>query len=155
MISHVHWPTRRASHLALRNGMFRSPLGRFQHEDCSCLSISQTSVGYAWPYEICSSGVDEKAVRDNNPARLTRKRAEAQARKVASECPDAVVVSGDAVVSKGARIYEKPRSKDETAQFPRELSGSELQFVTASFQSVRNSWYAFFAFDVSLDRQTT
>jgi septum formation protein len=82
-------------------------------------------------YEICPSGVNEKAVRDNNPAELTRKLAEAKARKVASECPDAVVVSGDAVVSKGARIYEKPRDKDEAAQFLRELSGSEFQFVTA------------------------
>lgn len=82
-------------------------------------------------YKICPSGVDEKAVRDNNPAELTRKLAEAKARKVASECPDAVVVSGDAVVSKGARIYEKPRDKDEAAQFLRELSGSEFQFVTA------------------------
>jgi septum formation protein len=82
-------------------------------------------------YEICPSGVDEKAVRLNNPAELTRKLAEAKARKVASECPDAVVVSGDAVVSKGTRIYEKPRDKDEAAQFLRELSGSEFQFVTA------------------------
>jgi septum formation protein len=58
-------------------------------------------------YEICPSGIDEKAIRDNNPAELTRKLAEAKARKVASECPEAVVVSGDAVVSKGDRIYEK------------------------------------------------
>jgi septum formation protein len=51
--------------------------------------------------------------------------------KVASECPDAVVVAGDAVVSKGDRIYEKPRSTDEAAEFLRELSGSEFQFVTS------------------------
>jgi septum formation protein len=82
-------------------------------------------------YEICPSGIDGKAIRDNNPADLTRTLAEAKARKVASERPDAVVVSGDAVVSKGDRIYEKPRSTDEAAQFPRELSGSEYQFVTA------------------------
>jgi septum formation protein len=62
-------------------------------------------------YEIWPSGIDEKAIRDNNPAELTRKLAEAKARKVASECPEAVVVSGDAVVSKDDRIYEKPRSK--------------------------------------------
>jgi septum formation protein len=82
-------------------------------------------------YEICPSGIDEKAIRDNNPADLTRKLAEAKARKVASACSGAVVVSGDAVVSKGDRIYEKPRSTDEAAQFLRELSGSEFQFVTA------------------------
>jgi len=42
-----------------------------------------------------------------------------------------VVVSGDAVVSKDGRIYGKPRSMEEAAQFLRELSGSEFQFVTA------------------------
>jgi septum formation protein len=83
-------------------------------------------------YEICPSGIDEKAIRDRNPANLTQKLAEAKARKVASECRDAVVVSGDAVVSKGDRIYEKPRSTGEAAQFLRELSGSEFQFLTSS-----------------------
>jgi septum formation protein len=83
------------------------------------------------PYEIRPSKIDEKAVRDNNPTELTRKLAEAKARKVASECPDAVVVSGDAVVSKKGRIYEKPRDNNEAAQFLSELSGTEFQFVTS------------------------
>ena len=82
-------------------------------------------------YEICPSEIDEKAIRDSNPVILTGKLAEAKARKVASEYPDAVVISGDAVVSKGNRIYEKPRSMEEAAQFLRELSGSLFQFVTA------------------------
>jgi len=82
-------------------------------------------------YEICPSEIDEKAIRDSNPTILTEKLAEAKARKVASEYPDAVVISGDAVVSKGNRIYEKPRSMEEAAQFLRELSGSKFQFVTA------------------------
>jgi len=75
-------------------------------------------------YEICPSEIDEKAIRDSNPAILTEKLAEAKARKVASEYPDAVVISGDAVVSKGNRIYEKPRTMEEAAQFLRELSGA-------------------------------
>ena len=83
------------------------------------------------PYEVCPSRIDEKSIRDDNPAELTRRLAEAKAWKVASDCPDAVVVSGDAVVSKDGRIYEKPGSLDEAAQFLRELSGSEFQFVTA------------------------
>jgi MAF protein len=82
-------------------------------------------------YETCPSGIDEKAIRDNNPAELTRKLAEAKARKVATAHPDSIVVSGDAVVSKGDLVYEKPRSLDEAAQFLRELSGGEFQFVTA------------------------
>jgi len=82
-------------------------------------------------YETHPSQIDEKAIRDENPAELTRKLAEAKAWKVAAERPDAVIVSGDAVVSKNGRIYEKPRNHEEAAQFLRELSGSEFQFVTS------------------------
>lgn len=82
-------------------------------------------------YEVRPSQVDEKAIRDINPAELTRKLAEAKAEKVARECPDSVIVSGHAVAAKNGRIYEKPRTTEEAAQFRRELSGSEFQFVTA------------------------
>jgi len=82
-------------------------------------------------YQICPSGIDEKIIRGDNPAELTLKLAEAKARKVAAECADAVVISGDAVVSKGNKIYEKPRSTEEAAQFLRELSGNEFQFITS------------------------
>jgi len=81
-------------------------------------------------YETCPSGVDEKSIRANNPVELTRMLAEAKANNVANEHPDAVIVSGDAVASKGGRIYEKPRSLDEAAKFLKELSGGEFQFVT-------------------------
>jgi len=82
-------------------------------------------------YEVCPSLVDEKAIRDTNPADMTRKLAEAKAHKIASDHPDAVVVSGDAVASKNGSIFEKPRNLEEAARFLRELSGSEFQFVTA------------------------
>lgn len=82
-------------------------------------------------YEVCPSRIDEKAIRGRNPADLTRNLAEAKARKVAGQFPDAVVVSGDAVASKGDRIYEKPRDVEEAAQFLRELSDGEFQFVTS------------------------
>jgi len=83
------------------------------------------------PYETSPSRIDEKAIRDNDPVKLTRKLAEAKARKVADEHPDAIVVAGDAVVSKNGKIYEKPRDEEEAIQFLKELSGGELQFVTS------------------------
>jgi septum formation protein len=82
-------------------------------------------------YEMCPSGIDEKAIRDRDPAELTRKLAEAKAQKLASERPDAVIVSGDAVAANDGKILEKPRDRDEAVQFLRALSGSEFQFVTA------------------------
>jgi len=82
-------------------------------------------------YEVYPSRVDEKAIRASDPVELTRKLAEAKALKVASEHPDAVVVSGDAVAAKDGRIYEKPRSVEEAAQFLTDLSGNEFQFITS------------------------
>jgi septum formation protein len=82
-------------------------------------------------YEVCPSAIDEKSIRDSDPAALTRKLAEAKAWKVASGLQDAVVVSGDAVVAKGEKIFEKPRSSHEAAEFLRELSGNAFRFVTS------------------------
>jgi 7-methyl-GTP pyrophosphatase len=83
------------------------------------------------PYETRPSQIDEKAIRDDDPAQLTRKLAEAKAQKIAGECPDAIIVSGDAVAAKGSRIFEKPRTRGEAAEFLREFSGSTFQFVTS------------------------
>src|SRR5580698_11363330 len=82
-------------------------------------------------YEVSPSRIDEKALRDENPLELTRKIAEAKARKVASNYSDAVIVAGDAVAAKGSRIFEKPVNHAEAAEFLHELSGGEFQFITA------------------------
>jgi len=82
-------------------------------------------------YEIFPSAIDEKSIRDSDPAALTKKLAEAKARKVADEVPDAVVVAGDAVVTKSGKIFEKPRDINEAVSFLRELSGSVFHFVTS------------------------
>ena len=82
-------------------------------------------------YEVRPSAIDEKSIRDSDPAALTKKLAEAKAWKVASAVQDAVVVSGDAVVAKDGKIFEKPRGLDQAAEFLRELSGSTFQFVTS------------------------
>jgi septum formation protein len=82
-------------------------------------------------YEVSPSAIDEKSIRDSDPAVLTKKLAEAKAWKVASALQDAVVVSGDAVVAKDGKIFEKPRGHDEAVEFLSELSGSVFQFVTS------------------------
>src|SRR5215471_14692118 len=78
-------------------------------------------------YETRPSRIDERAIRDDNPAELTRKLAEAKARKIATECPNAVVVSGDAVATKDGKIFEKPRDKQEAPKFLEEFSGNHFQ----------------------------
>jgi MAF protein len=82
-------------------------------------------------YEVRPSAIDERAIRDSDPAALTRKLAEAKAYKIAEQIRDAVIVAGDAVVTKDGRIYEKPRDLKEAAEFLREFSGGDLEFVTS------------------------
>ncbi len=82
-------------------------------------------------YEVCPSAIDEKSIRDSDPAALTKKLAEAKAWKVASSFQDAVVVAGDAVVAKDGKIFEKPRDIEQAEEFLRDLSGSAFQFVTS------------------------
>ena len=95
-------------------------------------------------YEVRPSAIDEKSIRDSDPAALTRKLAEAKAREVmqslngtpgsehgSTQAEPAVVVAGDAVVAKEGKIYEKPRDLEEATNFLRELSNSTFQFVTA------------------------
>jgi len=83
------------------------------------------------PYETRLSRIDEKAIRHDDPAELTRQLAEAKAWAIASEFPEAVIVSGDAVAAQGSRIFEKPRDKKEAAEFLKQFSGNQFQFVTS------------------------
>ena len=82
-------------------------------------------------YEVHPSSIDEKSIRDPDPAALTKKLAEAKAWKVAESFHDAIVVSGDAVVAKDGKIFEKPRDLEEAREFLRELSGSAFSFITS------------------------
>jgi septum formation protein len=83
------------------------------------------------PYETRPSRIDEKAIRHDDPVALTRQLAEAKARAIASEFPEAVIVSGDAVAAQGTRIFEKPRDKEEAVEFLKQFSGNHFCFVTS------------------------
>jgi septum formation protein len=83
------------------------------------------------PYEILPSRIDEKAIRHHDPAELTRQLAEAKALAISAQCPNSVIVSGDAVAAQGSRIFEKPRDKNEAAEFLKQFSGNHFQFVTS------------------------
>ena len=82
-------------------------------------------------YETCPAAIDEKALRDPDPAALTTKLAEAKAWKVAENFPEAIIVAGDAVFAMDGKVYEKPRDLEEAFEFLRELSGNEVSFVTS------------------------
>jgi septum formation protein len=84
------------------------------------------------PYETRPSRIDEKAIRHDDPFELTRQLAEAKAGAVAPECPNSLIVAGDAVAAQGNRIFEKPRDKKEAAEFLKQFSGNQFQFVTST-----------------------
>lgn len=88
-------------------------------------------------YEVRPSRIDEKAVREEDPERLACRLSEAKARTVAEASPEAIIVAGDAVVSKAGRIYEKPVNATEAFEFLSCFSGDAVDFVTAI--SVMNS----------------
>ena len=74
------------------------------------------------PYETRPARIAAKAIRDDDPAELTRKIAEAKANKIGAECPNSVVISGDAVApAKGNRIFEKPRDKKTSRRVPERI----------------------------------
>lgn len=88
-------------------------------------------------YEVHPSRIDEKAIREPAADRLACRLSEAKARAVAQADPEAIIVAGDAVVSKAGRIYEKPADTAEASEFLRAFSGDAVEFVTAI--SVMNS----------------
>ena len=69
------------------------------------------------PYETRPSQIDEKAIRDDDPAQLTRKLAEAKAQKIAAECPDAIIVSGDAVAAKSCQNFHVDEHPEKVPKF--------------------------------------
>ena len=77
-------------------------------------------------YEVRPSRIDEKAIREEDPERLACRLSEAKARTVAETNPDAVIVAGDAVVSKAGRIYEKPADAAEAFEFLSGFSGDAV-----------------------------
>jgi septum formation protein len=83
------------------------------------------------PYETRPSRIDEKTIRHHDPGELTRRLAEAKALAISSQCPNSVIVSGDAVAAQGSKIFEKPRDKNEAAEFLKQFSGNHFQFVTS------------------------
>ena len=80
---------------------------------------------------MCPSGIDESAIREQVAERLATRLAEAKAKTVGDTIKDAIIVAGDAVVSKDGAIYEKPVDIAEAPQFLAEFSGHTVEFVTA------------------------
>ena len=77
------------------------------------------------------SDVDEGAIGEGlNAIDLAVALAEAKARAVASDMPDATVIGADTVVSKNRVLYAKPEDAEDARRMLRELSGRSHTVIT-------------------------
>ena len=82
------------------------------------------------PFVTAASEVDESAHPDEAPEQLVRRLAEAKARAVAAQYPDALIIGSDQVATVAGRILGKPGAHEQAVAQLRLASGKHLQFLT-------------------------
>lgn len=83
------------------------------------------------PFDIANPRVDETPLPGEIPESLALRLAEAKARAVAAEHPEALIIGSDQVATVDGEIYGKPGSHDKAAAQLRALSGRTVNFFTA------------------------
>jgi len=85
-------------------------------------------------YQALAAGVDEtaaKARHGGDPAALALELAQAKAKAISGQRQDQWVIGSDSVVSVGARLFDKPASREDAAAHLRSFSGQQMQLVSA------------------------
>lgn len=83
-------------------------------------------------FEAVSPDIDEKAIRDPDPFKMTKRIAAAKAEAVLAQIEgEAVVVACDQVVIMNERVLEKPVDLEEARRFLEDYSCSSAFVVTA------------------------
>lgn len=83
------------------------------------------------PFDITNPRVDETPLPGEAPESLALRLAEAKARAVAADHPDALIIGSDQVATVDGEIYGKPGSHDNAVAQLRTLSGRTVNFFTA------------------------
>lgn len=83
------------------------------------------------PFDIANPRVDETPLPGEAPESLALRLAEAKARAVAAEHPEALIIGSDQVATVDGEIYGKPGSHDNAVAQLRTLSGRTVNFFTA------------------------
>ena len=82
------------------------------------------------PFVTAAPEVDESIRPEETPLQLVRRLAEAKARAVAAQYPDALIIGSDQVASVAGRILGKPGGHQQAVAQLRLASGKCLQFLT-------------------------
>lgn len=82
------------------------------------------------PFSVANPQTDETPLPDETPETLALRLAEAKARAVAGEYPDALIIGSDQVATVDGRIYGKPGTHARAVEQLRALSGKTVNFFT-------------------------
>lgn len=82
------------------------------------------------PFLVRTSGAPEIVANHLAPHEICLANAAAKARSVARRFPDDLVLGADTEVALGTRVFGKPRTRAEAAEFLRALSGRTHQVIT-------------------------
>jgi len=77
------------------------------------------------PLIVIPADIDEKAIRDSDPAKQAEKIARAKAERVFAKHPEAVIVAGDSFAVVNGKVFEKPETKEEAKVMLQEQSGQK------------------------------
>jgi septum formation protein len=82
------------------------------------------------PFVTAAPEIDESIRPEETPQQLVRRLAEAKARAVAAQYPDALIIGSDQVATVAGRILGKPGGHQQALAQLRLTSGKRLQFLT-------------------------
>lgn len=82
------------------------------------------------PFDTAAPDADETALPGEAPAATALRLAEAKARAVAAEYPDALVIGSDQVAAQGERRFGKPGTRANAREQLRAMRGREIVFHT-------------------------
>jgi septum formation protein len=82
------------------------------------------------PFVAAAPSVDESPQPGESPQQMVQRLAEAKARAVAAEYPDALIIGSDQVATVEGHILGKPGGHERAMEQLRLASGKRLQFLT-------------------------
>ncbi len=82
------------------------------------------------PFDTASPETDETPLQGETPEQLVARLAEAKARAVSSQYPEALIIGSDQVAVNDGEILGKPHTHDKAMEQLRNASGKQVRFLT-------------------------
>ncbi len=103
------------------------------------------------PFTALPSSFEERAIKEESPAKVAARFAEGKARSILALHPDATVIGADQVIALGNKIFSKPVTKEKACEQLRELSGkTHLLFCARSILSGKKSAESIIKFEMEM-----